>query len=273
MIPYEQYKQSADYLRKILPDTPEVAVVLGSGLGGLAEQAGSKIAIPYSEIPGFPQCTVESHAGLLVFGEFGGRKVLMLSGRFHIYEGYPPETVSYYVRVLHLLGVKKLILTNAAGAVNQSFRPGDFMLITDHIKFYSGSSAAGSLIPKFGTRFFDLSRVYSPRMRDIAREIAKQRGITLREGVYFYMHGPEFETPAEIRAIRVLGGDAVGMSTVFEAVTAAQCGIEVLGISCITNMAAGIIPDSVVSDAEVTAAAAEFSERFCDLIKLVISAI
>lgn len=273
MIPFEQYKRSADYLREKLPVSPEVAIVLGSGLGRLADQVESKITIPYTDIPGFPQSTVESHAGVLVSGVLGGKNVVMMSGRFHVYEGYSPKTVSFYVRVLHLLGVKKLILTNAAGGVNQAFNVGDFMLITDHIKFFAESPVRGNLIPEFGERFFDLSTVYSPRMRDITRKIADELGIKLHDGVYFYMPGPEFETPAEIRAIRILGGDAVGMSTVFEAITAAQCGIEVLGISCITNMAAGIIPNSIVSDAEVTMTAAQVSESFCNLMKSVISSI
>ena len=273
MIPFEEYKRSADFLRKNLPECPEVAVVLGSGLGRLAEEVESKITIPYKDIPGFPMPTVESHAGLLIYGRLNGRKVIMMSGRFHFYEGYSPETVSFYVRVLYLLGVRKLVLTNAAGAVNQSFKVGDFMLITDHITFFAESPVRGKRIPEFGERFFDMSSTYSPRMRDIARRIADDMGITLREGVYFYMPGPEFETPAEIRALRILGGDAVGMSTVFEAVTAAQCGMEVLGVSCITNMAAGIIPNSVVSDAEVTITAAQVSDRFCSLMKSVIAEI
>lgn len=273
MIPFEEYKRSADFLREKLPECPEVAVVLGSGLGRLADEVESKITIPYKDIPAFPMSTVESHAGLLIYGKLNGRSVIMMSGRFHFYEGYSPEIVSFYVRVLYLLGVRKLVLTNAAGGVNQSFKVGDFMLITDHIKFFAESPVRGRRIPEFGERFFDMTTTYSPRMRDIARKISDKMGITLREGVYFYMPGPEFETPAEIRAIRILGGDAVGMSTVFEAVTAAQCGMEVLGVSCITNMAAGIIPDTIVSDEEVTTTAAQVSDSFCSLMKSVIAEI
>lgn len=273
MIPYEHYDQSAAFLKERLGEIPDTAVVLGSGLGGLAKELKDPVEIPYAGIPGFPRSTVASHAGLLLCGRLEGRPVIMLSGRFHVYEGYSPETVSFYVRVLHLLGVKKLILTNAAGGVNQTFEVGDFMLISDHIKFFAESPARGRNIPQFGERFFDLTRQYSPKLRETARKCADRQGINLREGVYFYMPGPEFETPAEIRAIRALGGDAVGMSTVFEAVTAAQCGIEVLGISCITNMAAGVIPDSMVSDAEVTANAAQVSGRFISLMKAIIKLI
>ncbi|NLN81710.1 MAG: purine-nucleoside phosphorylase [Clostridiales bacterium] len=273
MIPYEKYKESADYLRQRIIKTPETAVVLGSGLGRLADELESVVRIPYIDIPGFPRPTVESHAGMLVSGVFYKKPIIMLSGRSHVYEGYSPESVSFYVRVLHLLGVSKLVLTNAAGGVNESFNVGDFMLITDHIKFFAESPARGHHLPEFGERFFDLSRLYSPRMREIAKRCAENQGIYLREGVYFYMPGPEFETPAEIRAIRTLGGDAVGMSTVFEAVTAAQCGMEVLGMSCITNMAAGIIPDSRVSDEEVTQTAARLSEEFSRLMRAIISQI
>ena len=271
MIPFEQYEKSADFLRKRLDEIPEIAIVLGSGLGGLALQATSALSIPYEEIPGFVPSTVQSHAGVAICGNLNGQRVFMLSGRFHVYEGYSPEIVSFYVRVMHLLGVKKLLLTNAAGGVNQNFKIGDFMLISDHIKFFNESPVRGANIPQFGQRFFDLSRLYSPRMRDIARGCGDKLGIVLQEGVYFYMPGPEFETPAEIRAIRALGGDAVGMSTVFEAVTAAHCGLEVMGVSCITNMAAGVIPNSLVSDAEVTENAALVSDKFCDLMKAIIS--
>ncbi|HCA28533.1 MAG TPA: purine-nucleoside phosphorylase [Ruminococcaceae bacterium] len=273
MIPYEKYKESAEFLRKMITEIPKTAVVLGSGLGMLAGRLESAVNIPYSEIPGFPRSTVASHAGILLYGKLDGKPVITLSGRFHVYEGYSPEIVSFYVRVLHLLGVKKLILTNAAGGVNHSFRVGDLMLITDHIKFFPESPARGAHQPEFGGRFFDLSHIYSARMRNIAGQCADKLGIELKDGVYFYMPGPEFETPAEIRAIRILGGDAVGMSTVFEAVTAAQCGMEVLGVSCITNMAAGMIPDSSVSDEEVTKNASMVSERFCNLIASVLNSI
>ncbi|MDD2418029.1 MAG: purine-nucleoside phosphorylase [Oscillospiraceae bacterium] len=273
MIPFEQYQQSADFLKERLGGIPQTAVVLGSGLGSLTDELEAAVKIPYDDIPGFPRSTVESHAGLLFSGRIGRQPVILLSGRFHVYEGYSPQTVSFYVRVLHLLGVKKIILTNAAGGVNRSYEVGDFMLIADHIKFFAESPMRGRNISRFGERFFDLTRLYSPEMRQTAKICAQKLSIPLQEGVYFYMPGPEFETPAEIRAIRALGGDAVGMSTVFEAVTAAQCGMEVLGISCITNMAAGVIQDSTVSDAEVTATALKVSASFGALMKAVIAAV
>lgn len=273
MIPYSQYEASAAYIRSRLPFQPETAVVLGSGLGKLADEAEEAVRIPYAEIPGFPRSTVPSHAGVLVCGRLQDTPVIVLSGRFHYYEGYSPETVSFYVRVLKLLGVRKLILTNAAGGVNLSYRVGDFMLISDHIKFFNMSPVRGEEQPAFGSRFFDCSRLYSPRMRDIAKRCADKLGLKVREGVYFYMPGPEFETPAEIRAIRLLGGDAVGMSTAAEAVAAAQCGLEALGITCITNMAAGVIPDSVVSDAEVNGNADKVSLLFRTWMKEILAAV
>ena len=273
MIPTEQYEQSAAFLREALPFIPEAAVVLGSGLGGLAEETSEALRIPYEEIPGFPRSTVASHAGLLTVGMLAGRKTAVFSGRTHYYEGYSTETVAYYVRVLKLLGVKTLILTNAAGGVNEKYRIGDLMLIADHIKFGLESPARGECRPLFGPRFFDMTRAYSPRLRETARRCADKLGISLREGVYFYMPGPEFETPAEIRAIRTLGGDAVGMSTVAEAVAASQCGLAVLGLSCITNLAAGMTPDTTVSDEEVTANAALAADRFGALIKAILAAL
>lgn len=273
MIPMEQYENSAAYLRDKLPFIPDTALVLGSGLGALAEEAEEAVRLPYASIPGFPRSTVASHAGVLTAGDLAGRRVLLFSGRFHYYEGYSAETVAYYVRVLKLLGVRTLILTNAAGGVNEGYRVGDLMLIADQMQFGADSPARGEERPLFGPRFFDMTRVYSPRLRELARRCAKENGIAVQEGVYFYMPGPQFETPAEIRAIRLLGGDAVGMSTVMEATAAAQCGLEVLGLSCITNLAAGMVPDAAISDEEVNIHAAEASERFGSLLKAVLAAL
>lgn len=274
MISYEKYAESAEFLKNRLKKIPDTAVVLGSGLSAFADEIEAlDLRIPYSDIPGFPLSTVKSHTGELICGDIGANSIALMSGRFHVYEGYSPQTVSFYVRVLHMLGVKRLILTNAAGAVNQSFNVGDLMLITDQIKFFADSPASGGHDPRFGKRFFDMSQVYSPKLCDIARQCARKQGFSLREGVYFYMPGPQFETPAEIRAIRVLGGDAVGMSTVFEAAAAVQCDMEVLGISVITNMAAGVLSESVISDDEVTVNAARSSDRFCALLKGIITAL
>ncbi len=271
MIPVEQYERSAAYLQDKLPFIPPVALVLGSGLGRLADEVVDAVRIPYSTIPGFPRSTVPSHAGILTAGSLNGCRALLFSGRFHYYEGYDAETVAYYVRVLKLLGVKVLILTNAAGGVNLEYRVGDLMLIADHIQLGASSPARGEERFLFGPRFFDMTRVYSPRLRDLAHRCADEMGIAVREGVYFYMPGPQFETPAEIRAIRLLGGDAVGMSTVMEATAAAQCGMEVLGLSCITNLAAGMVPDTVISDEEVNMNAAGAAQRFGNLIKAVMT--
>lgn len=270
-IPFEEYQKAAEFIRDRAElggqPLPEICLVLGSGLGRLAREMEDAVTLPYEEIPGFPRSTVESHAGLLKVGRLAGRPAAVLSGRFHYYEGYDMETVAFYVRVMHLLGVKKLVLTNAAGGVNEQFRVGDLMLLTDHIKLCAESPSRGAVDPRLGQRFFDMTHTYSPALRRTAKDCAARQGLTLREGVYFFMAGPQFETPAEIRAIRLLGGDAVGMSTVAEAIAASQCGMEVLGISCITNMAAGMVPDTLVSDEEVTQNAALASDGFCRLMR------
>ena len=265
-----QYEQSARFLRERIGCQPVLGLVLGSGLGALADDLTDAVRIPYEEIPGFPRSTVASHAGQLAVGKLSGKPVAMLCGRFHFYEGYDMATAAYYVRVLKLLGVRGLLLTNAAGGVNLTYRPGDFMLIADHIKLCAESPVRGVHDPVWGERFFDMSRVYDPALRRMAQEAAEQMALPLHEGVYFYMAGPKFETPAEIRAIRTLGGDAVGMSTVPEVIVAAQCGLPVLGLSCITNMAAGMVADRVVSDEEVTETAGAVSARFRELCRRVV---
>ena len=261
----DHYQQAADYIRKQIGAVPETAVVLGSGLGRLAEDAAEAVRIPYADIPFFPRSTVSSHKGELVCGKLNGRPVLMMAGRFHFYEGYHMEQTAFPVRVFFLLGVKNLIVTNAAGGINLDYRPGDFMLITDHIKFFDDSPARGTHLPVFGQRFFDLSEAYDGGLRRLAEQTAATLQIPLQKGVYAYMPGPQFETPAEIRALRTLGADAVGMSTVPEVIAANQCGMRVLGISCISNMAAGIY-DRPLSDDEVTETAGRVSEQFISLI-------
>ena len=262
---YQEYKEAAAYLRDRMPFLPKTAVVLGSGLGPFAEQVMAADRIPYGEIPHFPRSTVASHKGELICGTYAGEEVLVMSGRFHFYEGYRMEEVAFPVRVFHLLGVETLILTNAAGGINLTYRPGEFMLITDHIKLFDDSPARGPHLPEFGQRFFDLSEAYALPLRELARETAAENGIPLREGVYAFMPGPQFETPAEIRALRTLGADAVGMSTVPEVIAANQCGIRVLGISCISNMAAGILKQAV-SDDEVVEVAGRVSQEFTALV-------
>lgn len=258
---YEFYRKSADYVRARMPFEPEVAVILGSSLGPFAERLQNTLRIGYDEIPGFLTATAPGHAGQLVFGELAGRRLVCLSGRFHSYEGYDFEQLTQPVRLLKLLGVRALIATNAAGGVNLDYRRGDFMLISDHIKLNGASPLRGRNLDEFGPRFFDTSRMYTPQLRALARRCARELGIEVREGVYFFMPGPQFETPAEIRAIRLLGGDAVGMSTVTEALSAAHCGLPFLGISVITNMAAGVTGEAVTGE-EVNETGAAVAERF-----------
>ncbi len=271
----ERVERAAAFVRERLSgagrEVPSVAVVLGSGLGYLADELKRTVRIPYAEIPYFPQSTVASHAGFLAVGDLDGVPVLLCSGRTHYYEGYSFETITFYVRVLKELGVRTLVLTNAAGGVNTEFSVGDLMLITDHIKLCADSPVRGPSDERLGARFFDMTHTYTPRLQMVAREAAKELSVSLREGVYFFMGGPQFETPAEIRMIRLLGGDAVGMSTVPEAIVAAQCGLELLGISCITNMAAGMVEGTEVSDDEVVVAASAASQTFGNLMKLIVA--
>ena len=267
---YACYKQAAGYIKDIIKTAPDTAVVLGSALGGFTDKIRDRIEIDYSDIPNFPVSTVEFHAGKLIYGFIGNKKVLCMSGRFHAYEGYDFAKLSMPVRVFRLLGVKQTILTNAAGGVNPSFRPGDIMVISDHIKLTSQSPLIGPNISEFGERFFDVGDMYTASLRKIALQCAEKSKLTFHEGVYMYFAGPQFETPAEIRMARILGADAVGMSTVPEALTAAHCGMPLLGFSVITNMAAGIVKDAALSHAEVAETASVVSERFCDYLEDVI---
>ena len=263
----EQYRQSADFLASRLNGfVPKVAMVLGSGLGFLGDEVSDPIAVDYADIPHFKASTAPGHKGRLVFGMLEGQPVAVMQGRMHHYEGYSYEEVSYAVRVLRLLGCDTLIVTNAAGCVRTEWQAGDLMLITDHIKMFSESPLRGENLPEFGVRFPDASHLYTPRLQELARTTAGELGLTLREGVYFYCYGPQYETPAEIRAARVLGGDAVGMSTAPEVIVAAHCGMEVLGFSLLSNMAAGIL-DQPLSEEEVLTAAAEAKEEFSGLIR------
>lgn len=269
---YEYFRKSADYILDKIDFKPEIAIILGSSLGPLAEEIKNPVVIDYKDIPNFLISTVKSHAGKLILGELNGKKIACMSGRFHFYEGYDFEELVIPVRVLHLLGVKTIILTNAAGAVNTSYKPGDIMIIKDHIKLMGASPLRGPNIEEFGERFFDVSDMYTKSLRELAKRCADRIGINLQEGVYFFCPGPQFETPAEIRAIRILGGDAVGMSTVTEALTAAHCGMKVLGLSLITNMAAGILNKPVTSE-EVDETGALASEKFRRLISEIVKEI
>ena len=239
-IPYICLREAADFLRERLGSCPEIAVILGSGLGGLAAEAADPVVIDYSSIPNFLISTAPDHAGKMVCGTLAGRRVLLLSGRFHYYEGYSFEELAVPVHVLKLLGVRTIIATNAAGAVDASYQVGDVMVIADHIKLCADSPLRGPNLDQLGPRFFDVSDMYTARLRKIALDCSHAYGQAVHEGVYMYFAGPQFETPAEIRAARLLGANAVGMSTVTEALTAAHCSIPFLGLSVITNMAAGV---------------------------------
>lgn len=266
---YEFFKASADYVKSIVPYTPEVAIVLGSCLGPFADTIEDPIVIDYKDIPNFLVSTVASHAGKLIFGTVAGKKVVCMSGRFHTYEGYDFEQLVIPVRLFKLLGVKATILTNAAGAVNVDYRPGDIMIVSDHIKLTGHSPLRGKNIEEFGPRFFDVSRMYTPELRAHALKCAEGTDLTVHEGVYYFFTGPQFETPAEIRAVRVLGADAVGMSTVTEALTAAHCGMPLLCLSVMTNMAAGVL-DRPLTDGEVDETAKTISTRFAAYVRKIV---
>ena len=263
----EQYQQSAQALQRRLGDfRPRVLLILGSGLGALADAVENPICVPYAEVPHMKRSTAPDHKGQFVFGKLSGQNVAVMQGRLHTYEGWSFQDVSYPVRVLRLRGAEAMIVTNAAGAVNTSFSAGDIMLITDHIKLFGVSPLCGPNLEEFGPRFPGMSHGYTPALREVARQTAKALEISLREGVYMYFPGPQYETPAEVRLARTLGADAVGMSTVPEAIVAAHCGMQVLGFTLCTNMAAGVLESPLSSD-EVLEAAAQAGPRFGALVK------
>lgn len=268
---YEDYKRSADYILEEVGFIPEIGLILGSALGSLADEIEDKVIIDYKDIPNFLISTVDSHAGKLILGKLGGKNIVCMSGRFHYYEGYDFQSLAIPIRVFKLLGVKTVILTNAAGAINKEYKPGDVMIIIDHIKLMGASPVRGANIPELGPRFFDVSDMYTKELRDLAKRCAERLDIQLQEGVYYFATGPQFETPSEIKAMSILGGDAVGMSTVTEAITAAHCGIKVLGLSLISNMAAGVL-DQPITTEEVDEAGRLASKGLKRLLKEIISA-
>ena len=263
---------AADHVRERVSVLPKVGLILGSGLGVLGDEVEEPTALEYATIPGFPVSTVEGHAGKLVFGSLEERSVVAMQGRFHYYEGYSMDQVVFPVRVMKLLGVSHLIVTNAAGGVNLSFQAGDLMLISDHIKFFTDSPLRGPNLGEFGPRFNDMSDSYTRELRELARNTGRALGIHLQEGVYAHMPGPSFETPAEIRMLRTLGADAVGMSTVPEVIAAAHAGLKVLGISAISNMAAGIL-DQPLNHEEVIETGKMVRDRFVTLVRAVLRAL
>jgi purine-nucleoside phosphorylase len=252
--------------------TPDIAVVLGSGLGEFANRLTDSVALPYGDLPHWPASKVIGHEGRLVVGRLGGRRVAALSGRVHFYEGHDLRTVTFAARVMARLGVKVLILTNAAGGVNVKLTPGTLMVIDDHINLLGSNPLVGANEDAFGVRFPDMTEVYSKRLRGVADAVAKEQGLPIGHGVYAALHGPSYETPAEIRYLRTIGADAVGMSTVPEAIVARHMGVEVLGISCISNAAAGVLPQPLNHD-EVMAVARQVRDAFAALLEGIIARI
>ena len=266
---YERAEHAARFIRSRLTEEVHAAIVLGSGLGAFADGLEESQAIPYAEIPGFARPTVEGHAGRLVVGQVEGVSVAAMQGRFHFYEGYTLEEVTFPVRALGLLGVKSLILTNAAGGLNNSFEQGSLVVISDHLNLLGANPLLGKNDERFGPRFPDMSEVYDREYQDTAISEAHAMGVELRRGIYAALAGPSYETPAEIRMLRLLGADAVGMSTVPEAIVARHMGLRVLGVSCITNMAAGVL-DRPISHEEVIETGERVRETFAELLRRVI---
>jgi len=239
---YERVEAAAAAIRSQCTTLPQTAVVLGSGLGDFADTLPNAVRMAYAELPHWPSSNVVGHTGQLVIGSVAGRQIAALAGRAHFYEGHDLSTVVFATRVMGRLGVREIILTNAAGGINTAFASGALMVIDDHINLLGSNPLLGFNDERFGSRFPDMSEVYSRRLRTIANAAARARGIPVSHGVYVAVHGPSYETPAEIRFLRTIGADAVGMSTVPEALAARHMGIDVLGLSCITNMAAGVLP-------------------------------
>jgi purine-nucleoside phosphorylase len=266
---FDQVKEAADTIRSRVPEVPEIAIILGSGLGDFANSLGDAVAMPYAGLPHWPASRVIGHAGKLVVGTAKGRTIAALAGRCHLYEGHDAGRVAFAVRALGLLGVKTLILTNAAGGVNTGFAQGALMVIDDHINLTGHNPLVGDNDERFGDRFPDMTEVYSPRLRGMADRAGTAVGLALPHGTYVALLGPSYETPAEIRYLRAIGADAVGMSTVLEAIVARHMKIEVLGISCITNMAAGVLPRPL-DHADVMETAARVRGRFITLLEGII---
>lgn len=267
----EKVQQTKEYLLSQIGQPPSIGLILGSGLGVLAEEIENPITISYEEIPHFPVSTVEGHQGQLVIGDLKGKRVIAMQGRFHYYEGHSLGAVTYPIRVMRAIGVKQIIVTNAAGGINPSFKPGDLMIIQDHINLTSKNPLIGPNEQEFGERFPDMSEAYSKKLIALTKEVAAKEKIEVVEGVYAGVLGPSYETPAEINLLGLLGADAVGMSTVPEVIVARHSGLEVLGISCISNMAAGISEQSLTHD-EVMETTEKIKAQFLQLVKEIIAA-
>ncbi|MBD7910954.1 MULTISPECIES: purine-nucleoside phosphorylase [Clostridium] len=263
---------SSEYILSKSKYSPKIGLILGSGLGSLADLIENPEFFPYEEIPNFPVSTVEGHEGRLVLGTLQGKTVVAMQGRFHYYEGYKMQEVTFPVRVMKLLGVETIIVTNAAGAVNTNFKPGDLMIINDHINLSGDSPLIGRNLDKFGPRFPDMSTAYDSELIALTKNVAKNLNIEIEQGVYTLMTGPTYETPAEIRMVRILGGDAVGMSTVPEVIVANHCKMKVIGISCLTNMAAGIL-EQPLNHEEVISTSNMVKDKFMNLMRSLIKAL
>ena len=262
----DKFKETENYIRSKVNEIPKIAIILGSGLGSLADDITDKIILPYKDIPNFPVSTVAGHKGELIFGKLDGVSIIAMNGRFHYYEGYDLKETTYPIRIFSLLGVKTLILTNAAGGINETFHKGDLMIINDQLSFFAESVLRGPNMDEFGDRFIDMSTTYDKDYINILKEIMLNTTGDYHEGVYAYMKGPTYETPAEIRALRTLGADAVGMSTVPEAVVAHHSGIKCAGITCITNMAAGVT-NEILSHEDVKETANKAEQNFKKVIR------
>lgn len=262
----EKFNETVDYIKRHVNTIPKIAIVLGSGLGSLSDDVVNKTILNYKDIPNFPISTVMGHKGELIFGELEGIPVILMNGRFHYYEGYDLSATTYPIRIFKLLGVETLVLTNAAGGINLDFEKGDLMIISDHLSFFAESVLRGKNLDEFGERFIDLSNAWNKDYIEKLKIIMKKYTNKCHTGVYAYMKGPTYETPAEIKALRTLGADAVGMSTVPEVITAVHCGIKCAGISCITNMAAGI-RNEILSHEDVKKTAIEAEKNFKCIVK------
>lgn len=266
----EKLRESSDYIRNRIGDGPvDMAIVLGSGLGDLADSIENAVAVDYHDIPHFPVSTVPGHKGRLVAGTLEGRRVVCMQGRFHYYEGWSLQECVYPVQAFNVMGIGKLFLTNAAGCVNTSWQPGDLMIITDHIKLMGDSPLRGQNPDELGPRFFDMSSVWDAQARETALAAAQKCAVNVRQGVYMLFGGPQFETPAEVRLARILGADAVGMSTVPEAIAASHMGMKTLGISCLTNMGAGIL-DQKLNHEEVLETGERVKASFTALVREIV---
>lgn len=265
-------KEAKDYLAKRITETPEFGIILGSGLGGLADLAQEAQIIKYEDIPHFPRVTVAGHSGRLIVGKMASKHVMLLQGRFHYYEGYDMNEVTFPVRLMQAIGIKNLIVTNAAGGINKDYGAGDLVVIKDHIHLMGTNPLRGSNLSDHGTRFPDLSEAYNLEWRNTALNLMNEIGLEPKEGVYAAVSGPSYETPAEIRYLRTIGADLVGMSTAPEVIVANHGGMKVLGISCVTNMAAGVLPEKLCHD-EVIATTERVKKQFVLFVQTLIGAL